>query len=176
MDHLEPGDLESHFWQAVYDDGTVINELDGLVRFCDLDWDRVKIFGWVPKPDADIQTAICVERMSGYRVFARKEGALRFGPGPEGKLVACQQAYSYYIGLYGDDGSEHARDVERGVAPTVAHIDWMGGFRVFLPPDGQLQAIGNFDVQEELHRIDDREVQFLFFSAKPIGGDITCQQ
>ena len=156
-------DLESHLWQATYDDGSTVCELDG-VRFCDLDWDRVVIFGWVPKPNAAIQTAICVEKVPGYRVFARKEGALRFGPGPDGKLIACQQAYSYYIGLYGDDGSEYAREVERGTAPTVAHIDWMGGFRVFLPPDGQLQAIGDFSVREEVYSTEDgRNVQFLFF-------------
>lgn len=160
-------DLESHFWQAVYDDGTVINETDGLVRFCDLEWGRVRVFGWVPRPDAAIQTAIAVERPRGYRIFARKEGTLSMAA-QGGRLVLCQKEYAYHIGLFADDGSEYAKDVERGLATTVKYIDWTGGFRVFLPPTGELQAIGDFVVREKLIEGSDRSVQLLIFSLKEV--------
>lgn len=161
-------DLESHLWQATYDDGSTVCELDG-VRFCDLEWDRVRILGWVPRPDAAIQTAIAVERPPGYRIFARKEGALSMSA-QGGRLVPRQREYAYHIGLFVDDGSEYAREVERALAPTAGHIDWMGGFRVFLPPTGELQAIGDFVVREELIEEPGRSVQLLVFSPGH-GGD-----
>jgi hypothetical protein len=166
---MDLNDLERHFWQAVYDDGTVISEIDGLVRFCDLDWDRVVRFGWIPRHDSAIQTAIIVERLPGYRVFARKEGALQLVRGGD-RLITRQKEYAYHLGLFVDDGSEYAREVERGLATTVKHIDWAGGFCVFLPPDGQLQACGDFAVREELIEEAGRSVQLLIFSGST-GGD-----
>lgn len=163
-------ELESHYYQVIYDlEGKEsATELEGI-KFHELDWGRVKSFCWFPKPESKLQVALVVTKEPGYRIFARKEGMLSLKRAGKGNaLIPTQKEYAYYLGLYADDGSEYARDVERGLAKTVAHVDWMGGFKVFMPPDGKTAVVGNFDVIEDRKEIGGKVVQFLEFHIKPI--------
>ncbi len=163
--------LESHYWQAIYDESgeCAETELDGAL-FSEVEWPQVKTFAWIPRPESKLQVALLVRREPGYRIFARKEGmcAMQVAPGKAGVLKLTQKSYAYYLGLFADDGSDYAKDVERGVALTVAKVDWMGGFKVFLPPDGKLQVFGAFEIVEETREVGDQNIQFLQFNIKHI--------
>lgn len=158
--------MQSHYFQIDYGAGNAITELDGA-KVRDVDWDQVKSVAWFPKQNSDLQVALIVDREPGYRVFIRMEGMLTLRKSGKGNtLIPNQKKYAFYIGLYPDDGTEYAKEVEKATAKTVAHINWAGGFKVFMPPDGQITAVGNFDLDEEQIEVAGKVVQFLHFKTK----------
>lgn len=158
--------MQSHYFQIAYQDGKATTELDGA-KINELDWDNVKSVAWFPKADADLQVALIVDREPGYRVFIRMEGMLTMRRAGKGNvLIPNQKAYAFYLGLYPDDGSEYSKEVEQATAKTVADVNWMGGFKVFMPPDGKIAVVGNFDLVEEQLEVAGKVVQFLHFKIK----------
>ena len=82
------------------------------------------------------------------------------------RLVPAQQAYSYILGLVVDNGSEELKLTEKGEICTLQGVDFSGGFQIVLPPDGQLQAVGAYEINQFEKDIDGRKIQFIEFSIK----------
>ncbi len=140
------------FWRAIYKDGVVINETDNLVKFNELKWEDVHLFGWVPERQnyttmGDAIPAVYIHRQNGFRVFARRQGfaSVRY----ETSTDVYAQTYGYHLGLFKDDGSSYVSDVERGIASTVENIQWDDGVHVIIFPDGSTYAMGEYLIKNE---------------------------
>jgi hypothetical protein len=161
--------FESMYWQAIYDfEGKEAQtQLNPETPFNTIDFDKLKSFCLYPLIGSPIQTALVVDYMPGYRLIFRREGQLNMVPNPNkpGVLVPAQVGYTYILGLVEDDGSDNLKLIERGMA-SPRLVDWRGGFRVILTPDGKLNAIGSYTIDQEERDIAGVTVQFIHFQIK----------
>lgn len=161
------------YWRAIYKDGVVINETDNLVKFNELKWDDVHLFGWVPDSRdfatfEDTLPAVYICRLNGFRVFARRQGFASASCSHPHEVYS--QIYGHHLGIFKDDGSNYAIDVERGMASTVENVRWDDGVHVIIFPDGSMYAMGEYLIKNEnIEGIP----SLVFFKT---GGDMVCQQ
>ena len=159
---------QSHYFQAIYDhEGhEAATELD--TPFNQIDFERLKSFCLYPLVGSPLQTAIVIDYTPGFRLIYRKEGVLNLGTDPNrpGRLVPQQGAYTYILGLVEDDGSDSLRLIEKGEICSLKAVDFRGGFRIILTPDGKLNAVGSYEVEQEEREVAGVMVQFIHFHIK----------
>jgi hypothetical protein len=160
--------FQTHYYQAIYDHEGQDAKTEVEIRFNEIEFERLKSFCLYPLRGAPFQVALVVDYTPGFRLIYRKEGILSMVPDPAkpGRLVPQQRAYTYIIGLVEDDGSEDLKRVEKGEICSLKGINFGGGFRVVMTPDGKLQAIGSYDIHEDNQEIAGSPVQFIYFAVK----------
>jgi len=160
--------FESHYWQAIYDfEGKdAVTQMDTALN--EVDFNRIKSFALFPIAKQPLQTALVLDYMLGYKLIFRREGSLNMVPSQDkpGMLVVQQKAYTYILGLVEDDGSDELEKIEKGEIGSLKKVDFRGGFRIIMTPDGRLNAVGAYDVHEAVEEVAGQKVQFLHFAIK----------
>ena len=160
--------FQSHFYQAIYDLDGLDNDTEMDTKFNEIDFEALKVFCIFPRIGSPLPVAVLINYAPGYRLIYRKEGRMSMTPDPANgmRLVPAQQAYSYILGLVVDNGSEELKLTEKGEICSLQAVDFSGGFQIALPPDGQLQAVGAYEVNQFEKDIDGRKIQFIEFTIK----------
>jgi hypothetical protein len=160
--------FQSHYFQAIYDLEGKDAQTEMDIKFNEIDFDRLKTFAIFPRAGCPLLVALLVDCEPGFRLIYRKEGVMHMGPDPmnPGRLVPSQGAYTYILGLVEDDGTEELKLTEKGEICSLKAVDFAGGFRIILPPDGRLQVVGAYEVSQSEEEIGGSKVQFIQFSHK----------
>jgi hypothetical protein len=162
--------FQSHFYQAIYDLEGLDNDTEMDTKFNEIDFDALKVFCIFPRMGSPILTAILINYAPGHRLIYRRENYLSMVAQPNQDngvtLVPAQQACSYILGLIEDDGSEEIKLIEKAEIGSLQSVDWSGGFRVVLPADGKLEAVGAYGVNQFEKDIDGRKIQFIEFTIR----------
>lgn len=136
---------DTHYWIAVYEDGTYDIEGTG-VKFGNIKFDSISHFTLWPKSNTGI--AICIIKPKNCILIWRKQRHV--------KVTGEYLGSDYMLGLDLDDGSENCKKVQNGqLDPYDLKSKYSpDGFRVWLMKDGKTITQANSFQREDIIKDD----------------------